>query len=163
MLLTVGRELTMNLFLKESNLDLNNNRRCKYLNRIFKMRAIFVMFLSIALLSACKDEYFVHYYIHNASDEKIFIYSSIVHGEFCAHKDILDSLNVSETLKGEIESDYEEWFDRCDKYVFIFKKSTLDKYSVEEIESKKIYDTLYVFNGLDCKNNKNNNVVFTGK
>lgn len=153
----------MNLFLKESNLNLNNNRLCKYLNYIFKMRAFVVMFFSIVLLSACKDDYTVHYFIKNASDERIFIYSGIGHRDFCAHKNILDSLNVSETFKGEITSDYEEWIGEYYSYTYIFKKSTLDKHSVEEIESKKIYDTLYVFNGLDCKNNKNNNVVFTGE
>ena len=114
------------------------------------------------LMCACDDSYTVHFYVRNVSEDMVY-YFSTDHIHFCAHKNSLDSLNVSEVLEGEITSDDETWLSHLNVFVYIFKKSTLDKYSVEEIESKKIYDTLYVFNGLDCKNNKNNNVVFTGK
>ena len=113
-------------------------------------------------MCACDDSYTVHFYVRNVSEDMVY-YFSTDHIHFCAHKNSLDSLNVSEVLEGEITSDDETWLSHLNVFVYIFKKSTLDKYSVEEIESKKIYDTLYVFNGLDCKNNKNNNVVFTGK
>ena len=120
---------------------------------------IFMLFL----MYACGDSYTVHYYVRNESEDMVYYFSTIGHIHFCAHKNSLDSLNVSEVLKGEITSDDETWLANHDEFVYIFKKSTLEKYTVEEIESKKIYDTLYVFNGLDCKNNKNNNVVYTGK
>lgn len=127
------------------------------------MKRFFYILSVLMLLSSCFEDYSVYYYIQNNSNEMIYIYSSDLHYRFCAHKEQLDSVNTSEMFKGEIVSDDKAWFARYDSYVYIFKKSTLDKHSVEEIESKKIYDTLYVFNGLDCKNNKNNNVVFTGK
>ena len=128
------------------------------------MRKLTTIIISILfLLCACDDSYTVHYYVRNVSEDMVYYFSTIGHIQFCAHKNSLDSLNVSEVLEGEITSDDETWLSHRNVFVYIFKKSTLDKYSVEEIESKKIYDTLYVFNGLDCKNNKNNNVVFTGK
>ena len=127
------------------------------------MRKLTTIIISILfLMCACDDSYTVHFYVRNVSEDMVY-YFSTDHIHFCAHKNSLDSLNVSEVLEGEITSDDETWLSNLDVFVYIFKKSTLDKYSGEEIESKKIYDTLYVFNGLDCKNNKNNNVVFTGK
>ena len=127
------------------------------------MRKLTTIIISILfLMCACDDSYTVHFYVRNVSEDMVY-YFSTDHIHFCAHKNSLDSLNVSEVLEGEITSDDETWLSHLNVFVYIFKKSTLDKYSVEEIESKKIYDTLYVFNGLDCKNNKNNNVVFTGK
>mgnify|MGYP003455896407 FL=1 len=127
------------------------------------MRKLTTIIISILfLMCACDDSYTVHFYVRNVSEDMVY-YFSTDHIHFCAHKNSLDSLNVSEVLEGEITSDDETWLSHLNVFVYIFKKSTLDKYSVEEIESKKIYDTLYVFNGLDCKNNKNNNVVFTGE
>lgn len=115
-------------------------------------------------MTTCESYEEVNYYIQNDSDETIYIQYHPDHTYFCIHNiSICESVNKSETYKGTIEIYDNQSAEDINYYVYIFKKSTLDKYSVEEIESKKIYDTLYVFNGLDCKNNKNNNVVYTGK
>lgn len=123
---------------------------------------ISILLSSILLMTTCESYEEVNYYIQNDSDEAIYIQYQPDHTYFCIHN-IDDSINKSETYKGTIDIYDNQSAEDINFYVYIFKKSTLEKYTIEEIERKKIYDAHYVFNALDCENNKNNYVVFKDK
>lgn len=123
---------------------------------------ISILLSSILLMTTCESYEEVNYYIQNDSDETIHILYYTDHTYFCIHN-IYDSINKSETYKGTIDIYENQSAEDINFYVYIFKKSTLEKYTIEEIEHKKIYDAHYVFNALDCENNKNNYVVFKDK
>lgn len=123
---------------------------------------ISILLSSILLMTTCESYEEVNYYIQNDSDETIHILYYTNHTYFCIHN-IYDSINKSETYKGTIDIYDNQSAEDINFYVYIFKKSTLEKYTIEEIEHKKIYDAHYVFNALDCENNKNNYVVFKDK
>lgn len=125
---------------------------------------ISILLSSILLMTTCESYEEVNYYIQNNSDETIYIQYHLDHTYFCIHNiSICDSVNKSETYKGTIEIYDNQSAEDINYYVYIFKKSTLEKYTIEEIERKKMYDAHYVFNALDCENNKNNYVVFKDK
>lgn len=123
---------------------------------------ISILLSSILLMTTCESYEEVNYYIQNDSDETIHILYYTNHTYFCIHN-IYDSINKSETYKGTIDIYDNQSAEDINFYVYIFKKSTLEKYTIEEIERKKMYDAHYVFNALDCENNKNNYVVFKDK
>ncbi|MBQ2950144.1 MAG: hypothetical protein IJE12_03730 [Prevotella sp.] len=127
---------------------------------------ISILLSSILLMTTCESVSYeeVNYYIQNDSDETIYIQYYTDHADFCIHNiSICDSINKSETFKGTIDIYDDQSAEDINHYVYIFKKSTLEKYTIEEIEHKKMYDAYYVFNALDCENNKNNYVVFKDK
>ena len=81
-------------------------------------------------MCACDNSYTVHYYVRNVSEDMVYYFRTIGHIHFCAHKNSLDSLNVSEVLEGEITSDDETWLSHHNVFVYIFKKLRKRKYSI---------------------------------
>ena len=121
---------------------------------------ISILLSSILLMQDCSHtEDYYDYFIHNKSDESIYICEGD-HKYFCAHSEMLREITQNSIFNGKAAIINGEAYTY---YVYVFKKSTLEKYSVEEIERNKIRDGLYIVNAIDCREGINNEFVFKGE
>lgn len=122
---------------------------------------ISILLSSILLMQDCSHtEDYYDFFIHNKSDESIYICEGGDHKYFCAHSEMLHEITQNSIYNGKAAIINGEAYTY---YVYVFKKSTLEKYSVEEIERNKIRDGLYIVNAIDCREGINNEFVFKGE
>lgn len=122
---------------------------------------ISILLSSILLMQDCSHtEDYYDFFIKNESDESIYIYTGEDHKYFCAHSEWLREITQDSIYKGGIPIINGEAYTY---YVYVFKKSTLEKYSIEEIEGNRIHNGLYIVNAIDCKEGINNEFVFKGE
>lgn len=121
---------------------------------------ISILLSSILLTVDCSQiPYYYDYYIQNDSDELIYLFEGENHASFCVHENRLREVEKKSTfISGVPIIDGEAYT----YYIYVFKKSTLEKYSVEEIERKRIHDGFYIVNATDCKEGINNRFVYKG-
>lgn len=121
---------------------------------------ISILLSSILLMQDCSHtEDYYDYFIHNKSDESIYICEGD-HKYFCAHSEMLREITQNSIFNGKAAIINGTAYTY---YVYVFKKSTLEKYSIEEIERNKIRDGLYIVNAIDCREGINNEFVFKGE
>ena len=123
----------------------------------------------ICMATTCDDSTIenVDVYIRNQSDETIWI-NSYIFNDTTTLLEPGRSFQLQDPIELTIGDTYDDWvsvkmLERGLKYqVIIFKQSTLDKYTKEELIENNIYDKLYVLSFHDLIEFKGL-VVYTGE
>ena len=116
------------------------------------------------------DEYLEHHYtvlFENKSGDNIYLvegYGETPQNYLSQHYAYIDQpdtriwdINDKEEFYFYISKDYTEYL-----YLMVFKKSTMDRYTKEELVEQNIYDTLYTFSPAELKK-MNFKITYTGE
>ena len=116
------------------------------------------------------DEYLEHHYtvlFENKSGDNIYLvegYGETPQNYLSPHYAYIDqpdtriwNINDKEEFYFYISKDYTEYL-----YLMVFKKSTMDRYTKEELVEQNIYDTLYTFSPAELKK-MNFKITYTGE
>ncbi len=111
-----------------------------------------LLFITMGLLQACPtpdDEIIVgQIMLKNNIEESIYFYEDISDHELFSNNISQYRLTKQKILSRETKNIkvYEYYFENNKKlYVFIYKQSTLDNYTWEEIQEQNLYDKRYSF------------------